>query len=227
MVSPKKNRILVIAPHADDELIGVGGSLLRWKSQGCESLIVLVSASDLRLRHSGVVISKSKRVSEFREAAKLLSTEDPIFLGLEDSRLDLQPLSLLVGKLDSILDRWLPDTVVYPEPSYHQDHQFVNKACTAALRPTKNNLPSRILTYEIPTSTWVGSGSFFIPNSYVDITELLNEKLRIFQEIYSSQFTEFQRRKLALRGLRDHATYRGLECGFEAAEAFKLLHERL
>ena len=221
------SRILLISPHADDELIGAGGSLLRWKAEGCEILLVLVASSDIGHRHLTAETPKSVRENEFRRASEILSTEAPRLLGMTDSKLDCAPLQTLVAELDAVLESWRPDTILYPEPSYHQDHQFVNRACTAALRPTKTCLPRKILTYEIPTSTWVGSGPMFKPNFYVDISNELDTKLKVFGEVYKSQFTETERCKLAAKGIRDHAVYRGMECGLQAAEAFRLLQERV
>lgn len=220
-------KILLVAPHADDELIGAGGSLLRWKAEGSRVLIVLVASSNIKHRHTRVVTEGSVREHEFLNSAKLLSTDDPVLLRMEDSKLDCTPLQKLVHELDNILEHWKPDIMLYPEPSYHQDHQYVNRACTAALRPTKRQLPQRILTYEIPTSTWVGSAEPFVPNYYVDIEETLEQKLEIFKSVYVSQSTETERVKLAVQGIRDHSTYRGLECGLKSAEAFRLLQEKV
>ena len=220
-------KILLVAPHADDELIGAGGTLLRWKSEGHQILLVLVASSTIKHRHHTAKTSKSVREKEFLEAARLLSTEPPKLLAMEDSKLDCAPLQTLVQELDCILENWAPGTILYPEPSYHQDHQFVNRACTAALRPTKKFLPRRILTYEIPTSTWTGSEPAFIPNFYVEISNQVDRKLEIFKEVYRSQFTEVERCKLAAQGILNHAVYRGMESGFPAAEAFRLLQERV
>jgi LmbE family N-acetylglucosaminyl deacetylase len=218
------DRILVIAPHADDELIGVGGALLKWKEMGATIQVVLVACSDIRMVHTESTVQGSVRESEFKQACEALGDDDPIILFKNDSCLDMEPVSTLVGQLDKIAAAFEPTIFVYPEPSYHQDHQYVNRACTASLRPTKQQRPSLILTYEIPTSTWVGSGRVFTPNYYVDISSQLDNKLDLFENVYGSQFTENKRQKLASKGIRDHAVYRGMECGVDAAEAFRMMY---
>jgi len=217
------DKILVIAPHADDELIGLGGSLLKWKGMGCKSLIALVACSDIFMHHKKRVVKGAVRLQEFADICEEISTEDHISLGMKDSELDTHPLSQLVSQLDDIMEKFRPTVIIYPEPSYHQDHQYVNRACTASLRPTKEFRPRLIMTYEIPTSTWSGSARSFIPDYYVDISNFIERKISLFDEVYISQFTRESRQKLASQGILDHARYRGMECGKEYAESFRLL----
>ena len=222
MITPD-DRILVIAPHADDELIGLGGSLLKWKGIGSKALITLVACSDIYMHHKKKVVKGSVRLQEFAKICEEISSEEYINLGMKDSELDTHPLSQLVSKLDDIIEEFRPTVMIFPEPSYHQDHQYVNRACTASLRPTKGNKPRLIMTYEIPTSTWSGSSPPFIPNYYVDISNFIDKKISLFNELYISQFTQDSRQKLASQGILDHAKYRGMECGEPYAESFRLL----
>lgn len=215
--------ILVIAPHADDELIGLGGSLLKWKGLGSKTLIALVACSDIYMHHKKQIVEGSVRLREFAEICGEISSEEYINLGMKDSELDTHPLSQLVSQLDKIIEEFNPSVIIFPEPSYHQDHQYVNRACTASLRPTKENRPRLIMTYEIPTSTWSGSAPSFIPNYHVDISNFIEKKISLFNEVYVSQFTQESRQKLASQGILDHAKYRGMECGKPYAESFRLL----
>jgi N-acetylglucosamine malate deacetylase 1 len=216
-------KILVIAPHADDELLGVGGSLYIWKKQGYRIKIVLVACTDIYMCHQKGIVSAEVRKKEFSESCKVLSTEPYSNFELEDSKLDTLPITSIVAKLDNEIRNFEPDIILYPEPSYHQDHQVVNKACTSSLRPTKKR-PHKVLTYEIPTSSWVGSGTPFIPNVYVDITESIDIKRDTFCNVYKSQFSNSSRQGLAIQGVTSHAQSRGFECNVKYAEALKLIY---
>ena len=66
----------------------------------------------------------------------------------------------------------------------------------------------------------------FAQNNYVDISTHLENKLGLFEQVYQSQFTANTRQKLASKGIRDHAVYRGMECGCDAAEAFRMMYAR-
>jgi LmbE family N-acetylglucosaminyl deacetylase len=220
------SRILIVAPHADDELFGAGASLLRWRDAGAEIHMVLVACSDVRMRHTGGVVTATTRAAEFTASAEAVSTTPPTILWMHDTRLDEQPLSALVSRLDDVLDRFRPDLMLIPEPSYHQDHQYVNRACVAALRPTGGARPNKVLAYEVPTSTGIGSPAF-LPNMYVNVTGELERKADLLRRIYVSQYTAIERGGLAEHGMRRHAAYRGAECGVEFAEAFVVLRELL
>jgi LmbE family N-acetylglucosaminyl deacetylase len=217
-------RIMLISPHADDELLGAACTLMKKKEEGASIRLVLVCCSDIEMRHQTSVVSGEDRRLEFLESAKILSTEDPVIFGFPDSLLDQNPLSDLVTLLDHQLDEFKPDVLFIPEPSYHQDHRYVNLACLAALRPTGKHAPSRVLAYEVPTST-SSIGCSFSPNYYVVADDYLDKKLDIFEKCYGTQYTDSGRGALAASGIRRHALYRGIEIGSDAAEAFMLLRE--
>ena len=217
-------RVLLIAPHADDELLGAGGTLLRLKELGAQIRLILVACSSVKLRRLGEV-STGTRHREFEESARELSTGPSMVYGFDDTRLDSCPLVELTTRLDDEIDDFKPDTILLPEPSYHQDHQHVHRACVAALRPNAHDPIARVLAYEVPTSTWSGLEDRFIPSVYVDISTTLEAKISIFQRCYRSQYTAEERRHLAEIGVRHHAAYRGIEAGLVAAEAFALLRE--
>ena len=115
--------ILVIAPHADDELIGLGGSLLKWKGLGSKTLIALVACSDIYMHHKKQIVEGSVRLREFAEICGEISSEEYINLGMKDSELDPHPLSQLVSQLDKIIEEFNPSVIIFPEQSYHQDQQ--------------------------------------------------------------------------------------------------------
>lgn len=211
---------MLIAPHSDDELFGAGGSLLRWKDAGAQIKLVLVCCSDVFLHHAGSVSGDTRKL-EFVESASRLSNIDPTVLGYPDQGLDSVMLSRLVADLDREIASFKPSMMLIPEPSYHQDHQYVHKACIASLRMTGRKLPETVLEYEIPTS--ISPGSSFHPNFYVDISKTAQRKADIFSTCYASQHTTTERGALSAYGMNRHATYRGVECGVDLAEAFKLV----
>ena len=219
----RERRVLFVAPHSDDELFGAACTLLQMKESGYRIRMILVCCSDIKMRHVNKVVTQDERRAEFLRSAKALSTEPPVVLDFEDSFLDVRPMSDLVTKLDEQLDDFKPDVLFLPEPSYHQDHQYVNRACLAAIRPTGKHVPDRILAYEVPTSTSVGFD--FASNYYVVANGHLKMKLQLFEECYGSQYTTKDRGALAADGILRHAQYRGIEIGCDAAEAFLLMRE--
>lgn len=212
-------RLMVVAPHADDELLGVGGTLLRYESP--DLALVLVCCSDCHSNHRGAVVPASEREREFRASAAALGAERTHVMYQPDAALDTVPLLSLVTELDRLIDEWRPETVVIPEPSMHPDHQQVNRACLAALRPSRPWRPRRVVLYEVPTGT---IGPAFAPNLWVDINSNLQRKRELFTAIYRSQATPPGRGRSA-DDIERHARFRGLQCGCEYAEAFQVIRE--
>jgi LmbE family N-acetylglucosaminyl deacetylase len=216
----KEERVLLVAPHSDDEIFGAGGTLLKWLGAGARVKLLLVCCSDVFLRHVGPVSGETRR-DEFRCAARTLSNETPEVLGYPDQGLDGMLMSKLVSDLDSAISKYKPTTYLIPDPSYHQDHQYIYKACIASLRMTGRVLPKSVLEYEIPTS--VSPGCEFRPNFYVDISDFQEKKSEVFVDCYGSQHTDKERGALSAYGMRRHAQYRGVEAGVQFAEAFRVV----
>lgn len=216
--------ILLISPHTDDELFGAGGTLLKLKDMGCNIKLVVMSCASRYLSHLNKNISRSEQWNEFCHSAEFLSTEDPLLYDIGEKRLEEVPVYKSVRWLDSVISEFSPDVILLPEPSYHQEHKITYEVSIASVRPTYGRKqPSKIFTYEIPTATWSGSSKIFFPNVYCCIDDKISQKVDIFKDCYKLQYTENSRIKLGEFGLTSHARYRGIESGYEYAEAFMLL----
>lgn len=217
-------KILVVTPHTDDELFGLGGTLLKLKEEQNIIKIILMSGSKRYLHHLQREVSAEEQWEEFKNVCKEISTEIPEKFETNDIRLEEIPQYKIVRWLDKVFNEFNPDVLFFCEPSYHQEHKDVFNACIAASRPTfnKKNI-KEIYLYEIPTSTWSDPNNKFQPNMYVDITNEMEEKIEIFKKYYKIQYTDTGRNKLGELGIRSHAKYRGFESGLENAEAFRII----
>jgi LmbE family N-acetylglucosaminyl deacetylase len=217
-------KILIISPHTDDELFGVGGTLLKLKKEGHQIKICLMSCSDRYLRHLNRIVTEEEQWSEFIKVCKYISTEEPIKFNTNGFRLEEIHQYKIVKWLDNVIEDYQPDIIYTCEPSYHQEHKDVFNATMAACRPTYGKkIVEEILLYESPTSTWSNPNDKFIPNIYVDIEPYLEEKIKIFKEFYKIQHTDKDRKNLSEEGLIKHAIYRGYESGLKIAESFKTI----
>jgi LmbE family N-acetylglucosaminyl deacetylase len=221
-------RILVVAPHADDELLGCGGTLLRRRAEGAVVGWLLVTAMTPDGGWSPARIeTRRQEVERVREGLGV-EPQHLFELGLPTTRLDELSTNELVGRFSQVFADFLPQEVLVPHPhDIHSDHRVVFDVACACTKWFRYPSVKRVLTYETLSETdfVLKTEGVFRPTSYVDIGPYMQRKLELMH-CYPSELGEhpFPRSETALRAL---AQLRGAQAGFEYAEAFQLLRERL
>lgn len=218
-------RTIVIAPHPDDEVLGVGGTLLRRKSEGAKVAWLVVTGISVE---SGWSEEKVKaRANEIKRVTEFFDFDEVFKLNFPTTQLDRIPMSDLVAGISAVFKSFAPEEVFVPHPSdVHTDHRMVFNAAASCTKWFRYPSVKRVLAYETLSETdfSLGTDLGFRPNVFVNIEPFFNEKLRAM-EIYASELGAFPfpRSHEAIRAL---ATLRGASSGFKAAEAFELLRER-
>lgn len=218
-------RTIVIAPHPDDEVLGVGGTLLRRKAEGAKMAWLIVTSIFVESGWSKEQVSQ--RTDEIRQSTALFGFDDVFELKFPTTQLDRVPMNELVTGIANVFKLYRPEEVFLPHPSdVHTDHRIVFNAAASCTKWFRYPSIKRVLAYETLSETDFGLGTDqgFRPNVFVDIEPFLREKLRAM-DIYASEIGAFPfpRSHEAIRAL---ATLRGTASGFGAAEAFELLRER-
>ena len=218
-------KTLVVAPHPDDEVLGVGGTLLRRKAEGVKVAWLIVTAISFQ---SGWSEKKVKqRAEEVKRVTEFFDFDEVFTLNFPTTQLDRIPMSELVAGISAVFKSFAPEEVFIPHPSdVHTDHRMVFNAAASCTKWFRYPSVKRVLAYETLSETdfSLGTDLCFRPNVFVNIDPYLNGKLRAM-EIYASELGAFPfpRSHEAIRAL---ATLRGATSGFKAAEAFELLRER-
>jgi len=120
------SRVLVFAPHPDDEVLGCGGALALHARRGDHVRVVVVS-------DGGAGGDPVVRAVEAQAAAEVLGVSEWTQLGLEDGALERDPT--LVDLLQRELAEHKPDLVYGPSPfELHSDHRALCAALAAALQ---------------------------------------------------------------------------------------------
>lgn len=212
-------RILIVAPHADDEVLGCGGLIARRSREGHEVDIAVATLGGLAdgRRHDETDV----RRGELFRAAEILGAHEPtVLLPGRDGRLDAFPSYDLVSRLDALLEERRYDEVYFCYPSHHQDHRAVHAACLSALRPKGGHEPRRVALYEYPCVGWspVGANA---GRWYVDISQVLPEKEAALRA-YETQLRE-PPHPMSWESAEALARMRGVECGRRHAELFYVL----
>ena len=218
-------RVLCVAPHPDDETLGVGGTLLRRKSEGAVVAWLIVTNISTK---SGWSEEKVKQRADEIERVKLLYEFDEVYsLNFYTAELDTIPMSELVEAFSGVFKEFEPTEVFVPHPAdVHTDHRVVFNAVSACTKWFRYPSVRRVLAYETISESDFGLGTdqAFRPNVFVDIEQFVSKKMDVMN-IYDSEVGEFPfpRSQEAILAL---AALRGAASGFKAAEAFELLRER-
>jgi LmbE family N-acetylglucosaminyl deacetylase len=217
-------RVLVIAPHPDDETLGCGGTLLRMRSEGAQLGWLIVTGIS---ESTGWPAERVRqRDAEIEQVARLIGFSEVFNLRLPTTRLDTLPMGELVAQFSAVFKSFAPQQVFLPHWSdVHTDHRVVFDAGAACAKWFRYPSVRRVLAYETLSETEfaLGSGAFQ-PNYFVDIGNFLDGKLACM-DVYRSESGPFPFPR-SVEAIRALATLRGATAGFGAAEAFQLLRER-
>ncbi len=216
-------RVLVLSPHADDDVIGCGGLMKKIINNGGEVYVVVTAIGDINFYHLGRVVTKEERKAELAKALTYLGVTEYFTLFDDyESLMDTMPIRNVITSFEKIIGRLKPSAVLLPYPSFHQDHKIVFNAGFAAVRPSPYNHDYLRLVagYEYPFVFWnnesINGGSL-----YLDITAELEDKLKAFK-YHQSQVRE-KKHLISSETVALWAEKRGLECGADYAEMFYIL----
>jgi LmbE family N-acetylglucosaminyl deacetylase len=218
-------KTIVVAPHPDDEVLGVGGTILRRKAEGGKVAWLIVTAISEK---SGWETEKVKqRDDEIERITKFFDFDEVFTLNFPTTQLDRVPMSELVASISKVFSTFEPEEVFVNHPSdIHTDHRMTFSAVASCTKWFRYPSVKRVLAYETLSETdfGIGTDQVFRPNVFFDIAPYLNDKLTAM-DIYASELGAFPfpRSHDSIRAL---ATLRGVASGYEAAEAFELLRER-
>jgi LmbE family N-acetylglucosaminyl deacetylase len=221
-------RVLVVAAHPDDEVLGCGGTIARLTEEGHDVSIVIVGEGiTSRLAGEDDTVSAELRAlrEDGRRAASDLGVSDLRFLGFPDNRLDTVPLLDVVKSVEAVLgDVRARAVLTHHGGDLNVDHQVVHRAVLTATRPTRGESVTDVLAFEIASSTEWAFQQFepaFRANLFVDVEATLERKIAALRR-YEGEVREFPHPR-SPEALRAIAARWGGATGTRAAEAFELI----
>ncbi len=218
-------KILVIAPHMDDEVLGCGGVIGKHREKGDEVWVIFIAHRIYK--HQFNEDRNNIEKSHALKAKEVLNYHESIFLDLNDERLDLCIQDIIIP-LEQHVEEIRPEIVYLPfRGDNNQDHRAVFDAARVVLRPLATPYIKQLYAYEAPSSTEQSPPlpeNAFLPNYYVDIEKYIDNKIKALN-CYETERRSFPhpRSEEALIVL---AQKRGIEIGFKHAEAFMVLREK-
>lgn len=221
-------RALVIAPHADDEVLEAGGTIARLLAEGWRVHVLFGAVAGYRSLISGETSTDDERRREAEGALAVLggATFNTICADASWSlRLDQVAQIELIEGIEAAIRSSEPCLCLIPcHDHYNQDHRALAEAATAALRPAAGSARWAVpvvLAYGHALPGWSDPGSPFMPSVFVDIEGVLGTKLEALA-CYASQVTSHPHHR-SPEAIRAQALYWGGAAGLAAAEPFACL----
>ncbi len=219
-MSYSKNKILVIAPHQDDEVLGCGGFIKKNIDDGNSVTILFITSGWSGIKNKKISQNDKIKIREIeaKKAGKILGIKNFIFLRKEDRSIYTD--KTLLSELVKVIQTIQPNIILSPHQNDSDfEHKIINKLTKEAAWLAKegvliSDLPpaqklNRILFYEVWTP-------IVKPTLYVDITNQMNLKIEAMKQ-YESQLV--QRNYIAIiTGLN---MFRGGIKDYKYAEAFQ------
>ena len=217
-----KKRILVVAPHPDDETLGVGGTIAKFAARGDEVFVLMVSG------HLPPLYNREdyeKTVSEAYSAFSELGVLKSEFLEIPATMIGDQPLHKVNGRISKIVNDFNPHIVFCPYPDRHVDHRLVFDSVMVATRPVGIGRDIEIVaTYETLSETHWNAPHIepnFTPNWVVNISDYIDTKLAALK-CYESQISDFPGPR-SIEAVESLAKFRGTQAGFGYGEGFHIV----
>lgn len=213
-------KVLVFAPHNDDEILGVGGTIARHISNRDEVYVCEVTASLVEER-------KFLLQNEALTAHNVLGVADTIFLNFTVVELPHEGVREFTGAIADVVKRIVPDVVYMPfYGDMHTDHAVVANAVMVAVRPLAAPSVKSVYMYETLSETgwnYPTADKTFIPNVFVDISDYFLKKADAMRA-YQSQLKGYPHPR-SIEALEALAKFRGSTIGVSMAEAFMCIRE--
>jgi len=223
------NKILVVAAHPDDEVLGCGGTMARLAMEGNDVYTLILGEGITARDKKRDRINREKDLGELKnhimKANKLLGVKRTYTFDFPDNRFDTVATLDIIKTIEKIKDEVNPDIMfTHHHGDLNVDHNITFKAALTACRPIKGESVKEIYSFEIPSSTeWnaLSHLTSFTPDYFVDVKMSIKAKIDALKE-YKSELRDFPHPR-SLEALELNAKQWAIKVGLEVAEAFKTI----
>lgn len=215
------NKVIVVAPHADDEIIGCGATIAKHIKNGDEVFIIIATNASIGAPELFTENSIQSIRKEAINAHNLLGVKKTFFLEFPAPALNAYPEFKISIELSKIFNEIKPNVMYLPHPGdIHQDHKAIYRASLVAARPQGNYTINNIYCYETLSETeWAPyQEKPFVPNHFVDVSDVFHLKCDAMK-CFDSQIKEFPHTR-SIETFEALAKFRGATVGVVRAEAF-------
>ncbi len=218
-----KKRILIVAAHPDDEVLGCFGTVSRLIKEGYEAYTLILGEGKTSRDTTRDVENKKDEIdllnSEIQKANDLIGIKKVFVESFPDNRFDSVDLLDIVKVISKVKEEVLPDIIfTHYENDLNIDHTITYKAVITATRPMPTESVKEIYSFEILSSTEWNYPLSFSADTYFDVSDTIDLKIDAMKE-YSSELCEYPHPR-SIEGIELNAKYQGMRVGKEYVEAF-------
>lgn len=223
-----KHKVLIVAAHPDDEILGCGGTIIKHCQHGDE-VHILIMAEGLTSRDvTRNVESNAEDLTDLHanslRASRIMGASSIKLLLLPDNRMDSVDLLDVIKHIEEEIEAFHPDIVyTHHAGDVNIDHRITNEATVTACRPLPGRTVKKLLFFETLSSTeWqipIGDKAFK-PDWFIDISREMDKKLEALK-CYACEMREYPHSR-SYEAVKILAKYRGYAVGKKYVEAFEL-----
>lgn len=215
---------MVIAAHPDDEILGCAGTIAKSVKEGFEAFSLIlgegVTSRDKKRNRSLRDAEIQKLQKSSREANKSIGIKKVFMKDFPDNRFDTIALLDIVKSIEDMKNEIKPQ-IIYTHSwgDLNIDHRITYEAVLTAFRPSIGESVKEMYSFEVPSSTDWYYPNIFNPDTFVDITDTFDKKIRALG-YYKEELRKFPHPR-SLEGVKIAARNWGMRSGLQYAEAFK------
>jgi LmbE family N-acetylglucosaminyl deacetylase len=220
----KNEKILIVAAHPDDEVLGCFGTVARLINEGYEAYTLILGEGKTS-RDSDTVQSEINLLQdEIKQANDCIGVKETFIYDFPDNQFDSVPLLDIIKVVSHIKEKIQPSIIfTHFENDLNIDHRIAYNAVITATRPMELEPVQTIYSFEILSSTEWNYPLSFSPDTYFDIESTLDLKI-VAMKRYNSELCTYPHPR-SLEGIKLNAKYQGLRVGKKYVEAFKCVRD--
>ncbi len=217
-------KILIVAAHPDDEVLGCFATVSKLINQGNEAYTLILGEGKTSRDEKRVIEKRKDELKllnkEIIEANNLIGIKKVYTENFPDNRFDSVALLDIVKAVTKVKEEIKPDIIfTHYENDLNIDHQITYKAVLTATRPMEKESVKEIYSFEILSSTEWSYPLSFYPDFFVDVESSIELKIEAMKK-YNSELREYPHPR-SIEGIRLNAQYQGMRVGQKCVEAFK------
>ena len=217
-------KILIVASHPDDEVLGCFGTVARLIKEGYEAYTLILGEGKTSRDEQRVAESRKDEIeqlnTEIQKANNIIGIKKVFIESFPDNRFDNVDLLDIVKVVSKVKEEVKPDIIfTHFKNDLNIDHRLTYQAVLTATRPMQDECVKEIYSFEVLSSTEWNYPNSFSPDTYFDISDTIELKLEAMKK-YTSELCEYPHPR-SLEGISLNAKYQGMRVGKEYVEAFE------